>query len=113
MNPTFCTYRECPHLADAYFAEVAGENGLGNRRPGLALSAQDERLEVIVAADGRVAPIDRAFVDLFPPEAIVLSLMDAVEEAIEDALEGVAPATHVVERLEANLALMERTYAGA
>ena len=110
MNPTFCTYRENPHLSDGYFADVAAAHGLGIRRPGLVVSSGEESAEVIVAADGRVERIPSSLVDLALPAEVILAMMDAGEEAIEDAVEGEVTDEQAVARLEANLALMERAF---
>ncbi len=112
MNPTFCTYRNNPGLADSYFSGVAASHGLGDRRPGLAVSAIDEQMQVIVAADGRSELVPRALVDLALAEAIALDLMDAMEEAIEDAIDRGQADRATIDRLENNLALMERVCEG-
>lgn len=111
MNPTFCTYRENPGLADIYFTDVAAAHGLGERRPGLAVAGEGEIVDVIVSADGRIEQIPRQLVDMALPETLVLALMDAIEEAIEDALEAGPDSGSAVEQMEASLSLMERASA--
>jgi len=110
MNPTFCTYRGNPLLSDAYFSSVAEASGMGKRRPGLALRFDDEKVDVMVAADGRVERIQRAHVDTSVAMDVVLAMMEAVEEAIEDAIDGGSTSAPLLERLQATLNLMERTF---
>ncbi len=104
MYPTFCSFRADMAADDPYFAAVAADFGLGAARPGLAIGARDGQVEVVTAPDGRTAWLPEKAVRLGLPENAALGLMDAVEEAIEDARDAGLATT---EALEATLSLCE------
>lgn len=107
LYPSFCLFPADAARDDPVLAQVAGACGLGARRPGLVLEAVDGLLRVLVSAEGETALLDPARVRLGVAEDVALGLMDALEEAIEDARGGGAAGR--AERLEATLALLERT----
>ncbi|MDB5076494.1 MAG: hypothetical protein JWO42_2673 [Chloroflexi bacterium] len=107
MYPRFCSFRDESGAADSYFTEVAAEYGLGAARPGLAIGETDDLIDVIAGVDGRTVRVDRADVRFGLPENATLAMMDATEEAIEDAL-GEEPRDDAqVARLEQTLAVLE------
>ena len=107
MYPTFCRFRADSAPEDRYFAEVAGRFALGGWRPGLALGAADALIEVLAAADGRTIRVPETDVTFGLDEAVALSLLDAVEEALEDAHEQGERAS-MQGQLQATLDLLER-----
>jgi len=98
MYPRFCRFPAGEE--DPYVARAAAESGMGTWRAGLALGERDGMVEVVVGADGRTAT--------FPAAQVTMALMDAVEEAIEDALEQADPDPALVVRLEDTLALLDQ-----
>jgi len=108
MYPTFVRFVPDRNTDDPLFAMVAADFGLGNTRPGLALRQHEGHIEVLIAPDGRTA--------LFAPSALLpglpasaaLGLMDALEEAIEDALDLDDVASTTLARLQETLVLLER-----
>jgi hypothetical protein len=109
MYPTFCSFRADFAPEDPHFAAVAMSFGLGNYRPALAIAEAGAEVEVLVAPDGRTVRLPRAAVRMGLREDAALGMMDAVEEAIEDALavDGTGAAT--VAAMERTLALLERS----
>jgi hypothetical protein len=94
---------------DRYFAAVSEDFALGGRQPGLALGEEEGQVEVLVAPDGRTARLAQAEVRLGLPESAALAMMDAVEEAIEDA-RAASAGGETIARLEQTLALLERSF---
>ena len=109
MYPTFCSYRAVTGREDRYFAAVSEDFSLGGYQPGLALGETDGQVEVLVAPDGRTARLAQAEVRLGLPESAALAMMDAVEEAIEDAMAAGA-GQETISGLEGTLALLERSF---
>jgi hypothetical protein len=112
MYPQFCTFPALLGEDDPYLAAVAADFGLGNRRPGLILAEQGGNLEVLVSPEGRIAVLPANVVRAGLPENAALGLMDAVEEAIEDAVEAEPLDSALVTRLEKTLDLLERCLEG-
>jgi len=106
LYPTFCRFPAGEE--DPYVARAAVEAGLGGRRPGLALGEHDGMVEVVVGVEGRTATFPAAQVTLGLSDDAAMALMDAVEEAIEDALEVPEPDPALVIRLEDTLALLDQ-----
>lgn len=108
MYPSFCRFPAGEE--DPYVARAAEEAGLGVRRPGLALGEREDSVEVVIAVDGRTATFPLAQVTFGLPDDAAMALMDAVEEAIEDALEGPDPDPDLAARIEETLALLDRCF---
>ena len=104
MYPAFCTIPRQTAYADPIFA-LASERLRGGW-PGLILAVRGDVAEVLIAADGAVVQVAGAEVTPRLPDDVALDLMDAVEEAIEDAQE-LGDRSRAA-RLEATLALLER-----
>src|SRR5947209_4325652 len=85
MYPTFCSFRADLAPEDPHFAAMAEIFKLGDYRPGLALAEVEGQVEVLVAPDGRTAQLPVAAVRRGLSEDAAMAMMDAVEEAIEDA----------------------------
>ncbi|HXT34351.1 MAG TPA: hypothetical protein VN837_02130 [Chloroflexota bacterium] len=113
MYPQFCAFPVQTNQDDPYLAAVAADFGLGNRRPGLILTEQGGNLEVLVSSDGRTAVLPASDVRAGLPENAALALMDAVEEAIEDAVETEPLDSARITRLETTLELLERCLEGS
>jgi hypothetical protein len=111
MYPTFCTRGDQPDVPGVSFAAVARAQGLGSARPGLALREEGDLVEVIVDLESKVERWPAASVRYEVPERLALALMEAVEEAIEDALEAEPPSPGRVSALERLLGLMEQAQA--
>lgn len=108
MYPQFCSFPSQIGQDDSYLAAVAADFGLGDRRPGLILAEQGDNLEVLVSSEGRTAILPASSVRQGLPEDATLALMDAVEEAIEDALEAEPMDSARITRLEETLQLLEQ-----
>ena len=108
MYPQFCAFPAQVDQDDPYLAAVAADFGLGNSRPGAIVGEREGRLEVLVAPDGRLALLPAHEVGRGLPDDAALALMDAVEEAIEDALDAEPLDSARVTRLEETLQLLER-----
>ncbi len=107
MYPQLCSIRTNQIVDDLYFSAVAADFGLSSSHPGVILGEREGQLQVLVAPDGRTVLLPASAVRPGLREDVALALMDAVEEAIEDAREQGAPAA-VVERLEQTLLLLDR-----
>jgi hypothetical protein len=108
---TFCLFPlSATVVDDPIFARIAAEHGLGKRRPGLVVGEEQGMRRVLVSAQGDTALFDAAQLVLQVSEPLALALMDAVEEAIEDAREGADPRPPRIDALEQTLALMERAF---
>ena len=104
MVPAFCTIPRRADYTDPLFSLVAER--LHGGWPGLLLEERDGGYDVLVAADGTVAQVPAADITRRLPEHLALDLMDAIEEAIEDAQE--SGDRERAARLESTLALLER-----
>ncbi len=108
MYPQFCAFSVQTGQDDRYLAAVAVDFGLGNRRPGAILGERENLLEVLVGVDRRTTWLPENEVRRGLAENVAMALMDAVEEAIEDALETEPTDTARVTRLEETLQLLEQ-----
>lgn len=111
MYPTFCQFRVTDAPEDPAISAVAAAFGLGSWRPGSALAEEDDLIEVLINLEGDSARVPASAIRLGLPEDVALGMMDAVEEAIEDAYELEGAASERVVRLQATLDLLERTMA--
>jgi hypothetical protein len=109
--PAFCLFVAGDVADDPLVAAVAAEYRLGRRRPGLILGEEAGMLRVLVAVDGGTALLTPAQIVPGAPEEVALGLMEAVEDAIEDAHESQQPQREHIARLEATLALLEQALA--
>jgi hypothetical protein len=106
MYPTFCAYRIDSIDEEPDFSMLAGISGPGPTRHGLALSEHDDHIDVLVAPNGRSISLPRASVRFGLTELVALSMMDAVEEAIEDARDELPADAQLIARLETTLSLL-------
>jgi hypothetical protein len=108
--PMFCLFRHDATEEDPIFARIATEFGLGGWHPGVVTAEEEGLLRVVVTADGHTALLEPTHVRMNVSEEIGLALMDAVEEAIEDARDQGDLQTGRVARFEQVLALLERAF---
>jgi hypothetical protein len=108
MYPTLCSYRSDLEGDETDFAALTAPNALGPSRPGLALSEHGDRVEVLIAPNGRTISVPRDAIRPGLPELVALAMMDAVEEAIEDARDQSPDGAPLIARLETTLGLLER-----
>lgn len=107
MYPCFCSYRLPNIPADPYVVAAAELAHLsGEYLPGLALGETDGLIEVIVAPDGRTGQLEAGSVRMGLSGSQALTLMDQVEEAIEDAIE--AGDDDLAQRIEQTLDLLDQ-----
>lgn len=104
MHPAFCTVPRRVEYTDPLFSSAADR--LRGGWPGVLLEEHDDACAVLVAADGAVAQVPVTEVTRRFPEDLALELMDAIEEAIEDAQD--LGDRERAARFESTLALLER-----
>jgi hypothetical protein len=108
MYPTFCSYRTDTVEDEPDFSTLAKTTSPGPTRPGLAVFERDDHIEVLVAPNGRTISLPCSAVRLGLSELVALAMMDAVEEAIEDARDEVPSDAQLIARLETTLNLLEQ-----
>ena len=82
--------------------------GLHGTTASVALALEGARVRVLVSATGETALVEKDVVTFGLASDLAMEVMDALEEAIEDALDTASENRGLANALEATLALFDR-----